>query len=79
MRGLKGGRSGSLLGMQAEDLKGWLQEASSEKNPVMGQWRLLVSINHSTFKDVVVPEVVWEKMVFLPKGSRGYQGIGLVE
>ena len=55
VRGLKRGRSGSLYGMQAEDIKGWLQEASQEKNPARRECRLLVRLTQRTFKDGVVP------------------------
>ena len=66
--------------MWAEDQKGWLREPSPEKNRVRIRWRLLVRLIQRTFKDRVVPEeVAWETIVFLPKGSGGYQGIGLVE
>ena len=66
VRGLKGGREGGLYGMRTEDLKGWLREASQEKNPVRRWWRLLVRLIHRTFKDGVAPkEVAWATMVFL--------------
>ena len=54
VRGLKRGVLGGLSGMRAEDLKGWLQEASREKNPVRRQWQLLVRIVKRTFEDGVV-------------------------
>ena len=72
VRGLKGGRLGGLLGMQAEDIKGWLREASWEKNPVKRRWRLLVRLIQRTFEDWVVPEeVTWATIVFLLKGRGG--------
>ena len=40
----KGGRAGRLLDMWAEDLKGWLREASRDKNQMKSRWRLLVSL-----------------------------------
>ena len=42
--------------MSAEDLKGWLREASREMDPVKYWWRLLVLIIQTTFKDEAVPE-----------------------
>ena len=32
VRGMKGGRAGGLLGMCAEDLKGWLKEATRKND-----------------------------------------------
>ena len=40
----------------------------------------MVRLTQKTFEDGAVPEVVvWDTMVFLPKGRGGYWGIGLVE
>ena len=58
VRGLKGGRAGGLSGIRAEDLKGWLCEASREKNLVRRRWRLLVRLTRRTFEDGVVSEEV---------------------
>ena len=44
VRGIKGGRAGGMLGMRTEDLKGWFQESSRDKNPVNRRWRLLVRL-----------------------------------
>ena len=44
--------------MGAEDLMGWLQEASRDENPVKHWWRLLVRLIQMTFEDGVVPEEV---------------------
>ena len=80
VRRLRRGRDGGLLGMRAEDLNGWLREASRETDPVTHWWRLLVRIIQKTFEDGAVPEEVeWATMVFLPKGRGEYRGIGLVE
>ena len=76
VRGLKRGRAGVPSGMRAEDLKGWLQDASREKNLVKHQWRLLVRLAQRTFKDGVVPEeVAWAMVVFLLKGKGGHWGV----
>ena len=32
VRGMKGGKAGGLLGMCAEDLKGWLKEATRKND-----------------------------------------------
>ena len=73
LRGLKGGRAGGPSGMQAEYVKGWLREASREKNPVRRRWWLLVRLIKRTSEDGLVPEeVAWVTMVFLLKGG----GIG---
>ena len=80
VRSLKGGRAGGTSVMRADDLKGWLREASRENNPVRRQWKLLVRLINRMLKDGVVPEeVTWVTMVFLPNGRWGYWGIGLVE
>ena len=66
--------------MQVEDLKGWFQEDSREKNQVRRRWRLLVRLIRRTFEDGVVPEeVAWTTMVLIPKGRGKYLGIGIVE
>ena len=44
VRGLKEGRAGGPSGMQVEDVKGWLREASREKNPTRRRYRLLVRL-----------------------------------
>ena len=69
VKGLNGGRADGPSGMQAEDLKGWSQEASREKNLVRRWWRLLSRLIQRMFEDGVLPEeVAWSKMVLLPKG-----------
>ena len=61
--------------MRAEDLKGWLIEASREIDPVMYQWQLLVQIIQTNFKyGSVMEEVAWDTMVFIPKGRGGVSG-----
>ena len=44
VQSLKRVRAGGLLGMMAEDLKGWLRELSRETDPVTYWWRLLVQL-----------------------------------
>ena len=79
VRGLKGGRAGSLSGIQAYDLKRWLRETSLEKNPVRRQWWLLVKLIQRMLEDgVMTEEVTWETIVLLQKGRGDYRGIGLV-
>ena len=51
VRVLKGGRSGGLPGMSAEDLKGWLREATQKNYPVRRQWELVVRIVQRKFGD----------------------------
>ena len=41
--------------MRSEDLKGWLQDASSGTNPVKNWWQIFVRLIHNNFKDRVVP------------------------
>ena len=56
VRGLKGGRKGNPSGVQAEDLKEWLQRALRENIPVRRRWQLLLRFIQRTFEDGVVPE-----------------------
>ena len=73
--GLKGGKAVGPSGMRAEYLKGWLWEASREKNPVSRRWRLSVRLIQRTFKDGVVPkEVEWVTMDF-PQKEGGSIGV----
>ena len=66
--------------MWAEDLKGWLRDASRKNKPIKHRWRLMVRLIHRTFEDGVVPEeVAWATMVLLLKVKGKYRGIGLVE
>ena len=51
VRNLKGGRASDPSGMQAENIKGWLREASREKKLVRRRWRLLVRLIQRTLKD----------------------------
>ena len=69
-RGLKGGRVGGPSIIWAEDLEGWLWEALWEKNLVRIRCQLLWRLIQRKFKDgVVLDEVTWAMMVFLPKGE----------
>ena len=66
--------------MRAEDLKEWLNEAKREKDPVDRRWELVVRLVQVLFRDGTLPvDIVWEKMVLIPKGKGEYRGIGLVE
>ena len=75
VQGLKRGRACGPSGIRVEDLKGRLWEASREMEPVTHRWKLLLRLIQNTVKDGVVPEeLVWETMVFLPKGRGGVSG-----
>ena len=75
---LKRGRAGGPSGMSAEDLKGWLREASRETEPVKHWWKLMVRLIQKTFEDKgMLEEVTWATMDFIPKGRGEYWGIGL--
>ena len=79
VRSLKGGILGGPFRMLTKDKKGWLGEASRERNMVSIRWWLLVRLIQRTFKDEVVPkEVAWATMVLLLNRRGGYWGIGLV-
>ena len=66
--------------MRAEDLKGWLREATRKKFPVRRQWELVVRLVHLTFEDRTPPAgVACATMVLIPKGKGEYWGIRLVE
>ena len=79
VKGLKGEREDEPSGMQAEDLKGWLQEALWENNPVRRWWQFLVRRIQRRFEDGFVPEEVsWGTIVFLPKVREEYWGVRLV-
>ena len=69
------GREGGTSGMQAEDLKVWLREATREENLVVRRWLLLVRLFQKEFEDGFSPEeLTWATMVLLPKWKGG--GIG---
>ena len=55
MRGMKGGRSGGLLGMIAEDLKLWRKEAKHEMDPEGRRWELVVRLVQVMFRDGTMP------------------------
>ena len=40
--------------MRAEDLKGWLREASRETDPVTHRWQLLLRLVQKTYEDRMV-------------------------
>ena len=68
VRGLMRGRAGGPLGMGAEDLKGWVREATRKKEPVRRRWEILVRLVHQAFGDGTPPEeFAWEIMVLVPK------------
>ena len=53
VHGLKGGIEGGPSGIQVKYLKGWLQEASREKNPMKYWWRLLIRLIQRKFDNGV--------------------------
>ena len=70
LREFKGGREGSLSGMQAEDLEGWCQEAKHKKDPEGRMWELVVILVQVMFRDGTVPEeIAWVEMFLLTKGK----------
>ena len=78
--GLKGGRAGGPSVMQAEDLKGWLREATHTKAPSQRRWEILVRLLHWTFRDGTPPEeLTWATMVLIPKGKGEFRGIIIEE
>ena len=58
VRGLKGGREGVLLGIRAEDLKRWRQEAKRENYSKGRRWGVLVQLVQVMFRDVTVSEEI---------------------
>ena len=72
VRVLKGGIVGCPSGMRAEDLKGWVLEATHKKEPVRIWWELVVIFVQRIFGDrTSLAELVWEKMVLILKGKGG--------
>ena len=69
VRVLKGGRAGGPTSIRAEDLSGWLQEATRKKEPVRRMWKLLLRLVQWTFGDRNPPEeLAWATMVRILKG-----------
>ena len=81
--------------MRAEHLKGWLmaarrgeteetadKEGGDQENTREGaeNWARFVDLVQTAFRDGdLVEEVTWQALVLIPKGKKGYRGIGLVE
>ena len=62
VRDLKKGRAIRPSGMSVEDLKGCLQEATQERNPVWIQWQLVVQLIQRSLGDgTLTEELTWEK------------------
>ena len=49
VQGIQTGKEGGLLGIQAENLKIWLREATREKNPIRIRWEVVISMIHPKF------------------------------
>ena len=66
--------------MTVEHLKAWLRAATREKEPDTETWEKVISVIQVEFREGYTPEALrWTTMVLIPKGSREYRGIGLVE
>ena len=55
VRGMKGGRSGGLSGMRAEDLKLWRKEAKHEMDPEGRRWEMVVRLVQVMFRYRMMP------------------------
>ena len=66
--GLHTGRLGGPLGMRAEQLKKWLQEATWEMDPTVKRLDALVSMTKMAFREGHLPvDITWTNMVLLLK------------
>ena len=71
--------AGGPSGMIADYLKGCCKEAKREKDTEGRSWELVVQLLQVMFRYSAVPEeIVWVKMVPVPKGKGEYRGVGLV-
>ena len=78
--------------MRAEHLKGWLAAARrgekgesadkeggfrEETREVLENWERVVDLLQTAFMDrVLAEEATWQAVVLIPKGKKGYRGIG---
>ena len=64
--------------MRSEDLKGWLGEATQNKEPMRKWWIILVRLVQRMLRDGIPPaELACATMVLILKGKGKYWGIGL--
>ena len=89
---LRRNRSGGALRIRPEHLKGWLaaakigelaeekgEEKTEEEEEGGDLWGGLVDITQTEFREVkLAEEAMWKTVVLIPKGKRGFRGIGLV-
>jgi len=75
---LQKGKAPGPLRMRTDHLKEWLAAAQRDEKPDDCLWCILVDLVQHVHETGDLPsELPWETMVLLPKGSRGYRGIGL--
>ena len=61
---------GGPSGMRAEDLKGWIREATRKKESVGRRWDLLVRLLQKISREgTPLEELTWAKMFLIPKGE----------
>jgi hypothetical protein len=87
-RDLPSDRAGGVSTMRAEDIKQWLCGITLEEDLQKGpdnvgegnNWHLLVGLIQAIWmQGEILQQLTWVIVVLLPKGSRDYCGIGLLE
>ena len=80
---LKRHKAGGHTHLHFEHLKGWLQEAYPDRYtnpPNLGLWEKLVTLVQNMWKhSTLSTDLIWDILVFLPKGNLYTHGGGFLE
>ena len=80
VRKLENGKSPRPSKLRAEQLKGWLEEATREEGPHTENWGQITTLVKLCFeKQSILTQFSWSTVVLLLKGIGNYRGIGLLE
>ena len=74
MKGIRNGRAGGILGMKAEDVKGWLEDmVEEEEEGTEGKgdtWKIFDKLIQVIWETGEMPQqMMWVMVVLVPKGG----------
>jgi hypothetical protein len=80
VRHMRNDKAPGPSGIRVEHLKEWLVISERERDPDRSKWNKFFELIQHVFRyGDLTTDLSWSVLVFIPKGSSGFRGVGLLE